>query len=541
MRDVFLCLAIAAIAAAVNRGVLSCGFVNYDDPTYVSENARVQQGLSLSNIGWAFTFVFSSWTPLDTLSHMADCQLFGLNPRGHHATNLALHAANAALLFLLLSRLTGSPWKSALAATLFAVHPINSGAVAWISSRKDLLSTFFGLLALAAYAGYARRPNPWRYVPLILFFVLGLMAKPMLIVLPAICLVLDVWPLHRISFDAPAGDSARAVPPLLLEKLPLFTISAGFSVLAYFTQRDSGSIMSSDWYPLPVRVENALVSTVTYLCKAVWPAHFTVAYPHLGSSIPLWQVIGSAALVLAATAAALLTLRKYGFYFAGWFWYLVALLPVSGLVSQLGGSSMADRYVYFSMMGIFVAVVWGVASLESLRAWLPKAGAGVAVVLLVVFAQLTHSEHRHWRDAESLWAHALDVTKSNAIAHGSYGEALMKSGKLDLAAVQLKEAIRIMPQMYTAQNWLGTILAMQGDLKGAEERFREALRVKPDHATAMCNLAKCRLDEKDYTQAKGLFEEALKHMPGYDPNRPVVERVLAELSTMDASSAAVAK
>jgi len=552
LRDAAICAALAAVTLITLWPVLDCDFVNYDDPIYVTDNHRVQQGLSLDNIRWAFTYALSNWTPLDTLSHMADCQFFGLNPRGHHATSLALHAGNVVLLFLVLRSLTGAAWRSAFVAALFALHPINVGTVAWISSRKDVLSTFFGLLTMASYIHYARvaPSDPFgrgagssnvtprvvvRYLGIVGFFILALMAKPMLMTLPLVLLLLDFWPLNRTTGGATASGQAASrerVFSLVREKIPLFAVGVAFAAIASMTQLVSGSIMSSEWYPFRVRVTNALVSSVLYLWKMVWPAKLTVFYPHPGTGLPWWQITG-AAIVLGAVTAAAIGARKSRPYLAvGWFWYLIMLLPVSGLIVQLGASALADRYAYVSLIGVFVMVVWGLAEVAG-RLRLGASAAIAGVVLLGVFAVIAGSQVHHWRNSETLWTHALAVTEDNAIAHSSLGEVCLKQGKTDEAFNHLSEALRIAPQLYPAQNNLGILLGMRGDLKGAEEHFEKAMNLKPDYAKALANLAKCRLEEQNYAEAKRLFSEALRCMDEYDPNRKTLEDVVHELSSME--------
>ena len=544
LRDVIVCAMLAGAVFIAHRGVLDCNFVNWDDPMYVSENLRVQQGLNLDNIRWAFTIAFGTWTPLDTISHMADCQFFGLNPRGHHGANLAFHVANTVLLFLFLRSLTGSMWCSAFAAALFGVHPINASAVAWISSRKDVLSTFLGLLTLASYAYYALNPRLRRYVLVFVLFAFGLMAKPMLVTLPVICLLLDVWPLRRITRTTHSDEtddhdlgrslfSTRPIATLLIEKVPLFGLSFVFSCVNFFTQRAIGNVMQSSSYPFLMRLENDLATKATYLLKMVWPFKFTVAYPYPGWDIPLWKVAGAAILIVAITAAAVMTIRSHGYIFTGWLWYLIALFPVSGIVVQMGSTAMPDRYAYLSLIGVYVMVVWGIANLTARWAPAGKAAAAAGVVLLAFLAVRTHTEEGYWRDSRTLWAHALEVTTDNVAAHASYGDALMKHGDFEEAASHFKEALRISPGFYVAQNSLGILLAMKGDVKGAEEMFAQALRVKPDYASAMCNLAKCRLEENRDAEAQRLFTEALQYISEYDPTRATVENAIRQLSSME--------
>ena len=527
LRDAAICAVLAAVTLIALWPVLDCDFVSYDDPVYVTENHRVQQGLSLDNIGWAFTFAFSNWTPLDTISHMADCQFFGLNPRGHHATSLALHVANVVLLFLVLRSLTGAAWRSAFVAALFALHPINVGTVAWISSRKDILSTFFGLLTMASYIHYARvapsnlfgrtegtsaaEAPAWpskatprvvvRYLAVVGFFILALMAKPMMMTLPLVFLLLDFWPLNRTTGGATASEQAASrerVLSLVIEKIPLFVVGVAFAAIAYMTQLVSGSIMSSEWYPFGARVTNTLVSSVLYLWKMVWPAKLTVFYPHPGTTLPWWQIAGAAIVLGVVTAAAIRARKSRPYLAVGWFWYLIMLVPVSGLIVQLGSSALADRYAYVPLMGVFVVVAWGLAEVAE-RFRLGATAAIAGVVLLGVFAVIAGFQVRHWRNSEALWTHALAVTENNAIAHNS----------------------------------LGTLLGMRGDLKGAADHFEKAVSLRPNYVNALGNLAKCRIEERNYPEAKRLFSEALRCMDAYDPNRKAVEDVVRELSSME--------
>ncbi len=528
--DVIAPALLAVVTIAVFLPVLQCGFVNYDDPIYVSENPRVQQGLSVESVRWAFTFSFANWIPLDTLSHMADCQFYGMNPKGHHATNLALHTLNVLALYLFLRMTTRAPVRSAFVAGLFALHPINAGTVAWIASRKDVLSTFFALLALIAYARYAAKPAITRYLLVTVLFVLALMSKPMVASLPLLFLAVDFWPLRRLSVETLKKSM------LFVEKIPWLAVSAVFAAITYATQQASGSVMNTEWYPIGIRATNALVSTVMYLVKLVWPSGFTPFYPHPGSTLAVWQWVAALLLLLAVTVVAILAARKTPYLLAGWCWYLVALLPVSGLLVQLGGAAMADRYAYLPLIGVFAALVWGIGdAVASKRA----AAWGVSVCaagILCVFGILTAREAGYWRNSETLWTRALAVTRDNPIAQNLLGDVCLKGNKLDDAMAHFSEALRIAPQSYFAENNLGIVCGMRGQWPQAKEHFEAALKIKPDYAKAFSNLAKCRIEEDNLAEAARLYKEALRCMDSYDPDRAHIESILQRIAAMGVKS-----
>src|SRR6059036_456916 len=393
-------LAIAGLVVlgtlAVFAPALRHGFVNYDDPEYVTENPRVRAGLSWAGLGWAFAAPHAAnWHPLTWLSHMLDAQLFGLAPAGHHATSVLLHATSAALLFEVLAGMTGTPWRSAFVAAVFALHPLRVESVAWVSERKDVLAGFFWMLALAAYARYARRRGAADYVLVVAAFVLGLLAKPMVVTLPLVLLLLDVWPLRRPWTIA-----------LVWEKLPLVLLAAAASALTVVAQRGAGAMASLESLPLAARMAEAVVAFRAYLEKTFWPARLAVFYPH--RPLPIGEVAASCVVLLVVSALAIRERRRRPWLLVGWLWYLVALLPVVGLV-KVGEQAMADRFSYLPQIGVLLMIAWAAADAGGSRA---VASAG-GVVALAACVALTARQLDIWRDSVSLFAHASAVSRDN--------------------------------------------------------------------------------------------------------------------------------
>ena len=450
-------------------------FLNYDDPLYVTANPHVQHGLSVEGVRWAFTtFTAANWHPLTWISLMLDASIGGPGPRVFHLTNLILHLANVLLLFFLLDRMTGRPRASAVTAALFAIHPLHVESVAWIAERKDVLSTLFLLLTLLAYAGYVERPGLQRRLAVVLLFALGLLAKPMLVTLPVLLLLLDAWPLRR------RGPWSH----LVIEKAPLLAMSIATGVMTIVAQQQAETVGTLAGYPLGVRVANAIVATATYLWKAVWPTGLAVFYPHPGAALAAWTVAASALVLAALTSWTICVRRSRPYLLFGWAWYLVTLAPVVGIV-QVGWQARADRYTYIPLIGVFLGVVWAISEGFADR---PALLSSMATAVLVALGIGAFVQAGYWRDSETLFRRALAVTDDNAVAHSNLGTALLRRNLLNEAQEHFAEAVRINPHFAEAHSNLGVTLGRQGRIDEAILEFRRALELQPDYPDARRNL-----------------------------------------------------
>ena len=456
---------------------LQNGFVNYDDPAYVTSNFHVQLGLTPRNLAWAFTSTSeANWHPLTWISHMLDVRWFELRPAGHHAQSVFWHAVNVWLLFLLLAGATGFVARSALVAGLFAVHPLNVESVAWVAERKTVLCTFFLLLTLAAYGWYVRKPRAGRYLLMFFLFALGLMAKPMLVTVPVLLLLLDFWPLQRFP--------QKTIPQLAVEKSPLLALSAASAAITLYAQRAGGAIGSTVILPLAMRIKNAIYSYLVYAEKSFWPSRLAVFYPHPEGSLASWKVL-LAALVLIVATGLCWRFRERRYLLVGWLWFLVTLIPVIGVV-QVGRQAWADRYAYIPLWGLLVIVVWlaaeGAARIKLSRV----AQAVIAVAVLLGYAAAARGQIGYWRNSYTLFAHAIEATGANPIAEGNLGSALMgaEMARPDLAVSHLERAIELMPSLGTAHYNLGTLLHRQNELARAEAEYHLALKYASDQHEA---------------------------------------------------------
>lgn len=547
-----ICVGLVLLTLAVYWQAFGFGFLSFDDDVYVTNNTIVKSGLTASGFARAFTTpVSSNWHPLTVLSHMLDVELFGLNAGAHHLANVLLHCTNAVLLMLFLTMVTGKPWRSGMAAALFAVHPLHVESVAWISERKDVLSTLFWMLTMLAYVRWVRKPAFSRYAAVVLLFALGLMAKPMLVTLPIVLLILDWWPLGRFGFGSPGR--------LLLEKLPLLALSAASSAATVWAQHAGGAMSDLATFPTGVRVANAVVSYVSYIGKAVWPARLAVFYPHPESSLPELQVAASAALLVLVTAWSARCRKSRPYMLAGWLWYVSTLLPVSGIV-QVGAQGMADRYTYLPLIGLFLMIVWSVPEIET--NWLRRLANGAAAAAVAALAACAYFQVGYWRSDESLFARAVEVTRRNPFAYAhlaaavrdrgdlegaaelfrqaaemapqnasvqrELGTALMKLQRLSEALEHLDAAVRLDPSDANAHTAMGITLAMLGRLRDALPRFKSAARLAPNESKFRGNLGQCLFLLGEMKLAESEFLEALKLDPDNAAAAANYARLLAQ-------------
>lgn len=476
------------------------GFVSIDDPSYVINNERVHASLTPESLRWALRATDNAtWQPLVWISYMLDWRLYGLNPSGYHLTNLLLHLLNVLLLFALLRRMTLSTWKSALVAALFAIHPLHVESVVWITERKDVLSAFFWMLALLAYVRYAEKPTLPKYVLIIIAFVLGLMAKPMLVTLPFVLLLLDYWPLGRFA----KLGAAR----LAWEKVPLFLIAAGSVIMSYRVHETSGALGTLTAYPTGARIANALVAHVSYILKMLWPAKLAVFYPHPGNTLPIWQTAVSGLVLVVVSVLAIRSRRAC--FAMGWFWYVGTLIPTIGLI-QTGSHAMADRFTYIPLIGLFIAIIWSI----------PRKALNVsAAIVITILAACSWRQVGYWQDSRTLFEHALDVTRNNYVAEYSLGVEDQKEGNLDDAVAHFSAALEIEPDYDKARYNLGIALDQQGRLDDAITQFKETIRLNPKFAKAYNNLGIALGKQRRLEEEIEAYQTALKIDPTFSEAR----------------------
>jgi len=562
----FIIPLLIAVTLTVFWPVQGHGFLAYDDDAYVYDNPHVNTGLTITNIRWALTAMEAyNWHPLTWISHMVDVQFYGLNPAGHHRTNLLLHLANTVLLFLVLRRMTRSAWRSALVAALFAIHPLHVESVAWVAERKDVLSTFFMLLTIQAYLRYieatpyayvrglrsiplnlkagmegrsqksevgSRRPEVGgrksearissairirRYLPVVLLFSLGLMSKPMVISLPLLLLLLDYWPLGRM------GTEGRSLWRLVYEKLPLMILAGASGIITFVAQQSEGAVMKLAGYPLGPRIANAIVSYARYIIKMIWPVGLVLPYPYPDSGYPIWQVAGAALLLVLATCAAVRLAAKSYYLAVGWFWFLLSLFPVIGLV-QVGGQAMADRYTYTTMIGLFILIVWGAADLSArgtVAGTRTEAGISpvravsiaLAVVVITALAVRARAQAACWRDGVTLFSRAVALTPENYLAHNHLGVAYDRAGEPDRAAEEYRKTLAIAPDYALAYYNLGRALTESNKVEEAIGEFRKAISLSPRFYRTHHNLGYALAKIGKLDEAMQSYREALRLAP----------------------------
>jgi len=549
---IVICLFLAALTWLVFGQTLRHDFINYDDPRYVYENTKITSGVSLSGIAWAFTHIHSmNWHPLTTISHMLDCQVYGLKPGGHHFTNVLLHIVAAILLFLALQEMTGTFWNSAFVAAVFAIHPLRVESVAWIAERKDVLSGVFFMLTLLAYVHYVRLPSIGRYLVVVFALACGLMSKPMLVTLPFVLLLLDHWPLDRIR-----GRFWKRVA----EKIPLLALSAISSIGTLVAQK--GAVGWTEELPILERINNAIISYVLYIWQMVWPANLAVFYPHPENRLLPWEIISSLLLLVCVTAIAIALRKQRPYLITGWLWYLGMLVPVIGLV-QVGWQGRADRYTYLPQIGLYIAITWTVADLTALWRRQRTILSTAAILTIGVLTWRAWAQTWYWRDSETLFKHALAVTTNNDVAENNLGivylrqgnvdeaisllqaavdlrpdnspahenlaKALLQKGKVADALIHYQKLLELQPDNIEVHNIVGTALIQQRRIREGVEEWEKVLAIQPDNGNAMSNLAwvfATSPDDslRDGTKAIQLASEALR----ISGNRiPILFRTLA--------------
>jgi tetratricopeptide (TPR) repeat protein len=497
-----------AIIVFIYAPVLHYGFLSYDDPAYVSNNSQVMRGFTVQGVWWAFTTGHASnWHPVTWLSHMLDVQMYGMNAGRHHLTNLLFHIANALLLFLLLYRTTGAWRRSAMVAILFAAHPLHVESVAWIAERKDVLSTLFWMLTMHAYVAYVRKPRLGRYLTVFAVFALGLMSKPMLVTLPLVLLLFDIWPLKRVRFQTGEG---KIWLRMLREKIPLFVLVAASSIITVIAQWRGGTVQDFEVLSLYQRIANALISYVAYLGQMLWPRNLAAYYPYVRLSI--WYAAASALILIIVSVAVIRLFRSRSFLFVGWFWYLFTLVPVIGLI-QVGGQARADRYTYIPLIGVFIIGAWGIPIV--FERW-RYGGAALKVAACVLVCALTacarHQVH-YWESDLALWKHAVEATGDNYFARTNLGLVLIDSGDFAEGIAQYTEALRINPDSAETHNALGSALFKQGKVDAAMKEYAMALRIRPGFAEAHSNRGVALAKRGDIEEAFSEFQKALEISP----------------------------
>ena len=521
---ILICLLLTIAVFAVYWQVVGFDFVNFDDPYYVKDNDVVGKGITLDGIRWAFTSVYvSNWHPLTWISHMLDVQFFGMSPGFHHFTNLLIHALNTILLFILFKNMTGAVWRSAAVAALFALHPLHVESVAWISERKDVLSTFFWMLTMVGYIWYVQKRNIRRYLIVVTFYILGLMSKPMLVTLPFVLLLLDFWPLNRIerlsgssdihSYMARSEISRHKIAILVTEKIPLIVLAMISSGVTFLAQQSGGSVISGQTIRLGSRIINAVITYITYLEKMFLPRNLAAFYPY-PHAFPLPEIILCTFLLLTITGFVLMFAKKFSYLVVGWFWYLGTLVPVIGII-QAGGQSMADRYTYIPLVGIFLMAVWGLTDL--LRRWrYGRVTLGISFASVIIIAMwVSWIQIGYWKNSETLFRHALDVTDNNYFAHYNLGTALLEKGDNAGAARQYEESLRINPHNASAHNNLGNLLYLTGNADEAIEHYWAALKIDPHKADVYYNMGTIYYQKGNIHKAIKCFEQAIGEKPGY--------------------------
>lgn len=509
-----VCVFLAGITWLVFGQTLGFQFINFDDNEYVFKNPQVARGLTLEGIAWAFTHVHAAnWHPLTWISHMLDCQLYGLNAGGHHFANVLLHAATAILLFLVLRQMTGALWRSAFVAAVFAIHPLRVESVAWVAERKDVLSGLFFVLTIGAYVRYARSPwSPVRYGLVLLLFALGLMCKPMLVTLPFVLLLLDYWPLNRVATpDDRADPKFQGLRGLITEKLPLLALVALSSAATLFAQKVALQPLAS--ISIMTRIGNAFISCVAYLRDLFWPSGLAASYPFLIRDVVLSRVVPSLLLLVVISLAVYILRRRHPYLVTGWFWYLIMLGPVIGIL-QVGNQSRADRYTYLPQIGLVLLVTWMAADLSARWRYRRLYFGVLSMAILMALAFSARTQAAYWQNSQTLWTRALAVTSENVTAEQNLGQAVHEQGKLDEAVAHFEKALQINSNQASVHSSLGVALLELGKVNESLAHLQTALEIDPNNGDAHYNLGNTFLQMGRANEAVAQYNRALE----IDPN-----------------------
>lgn len=507
-----ICVLLTLSVIAVYWPVFGYDFVKYDDDTYVTNNRYVRTGLSRRNIHWAFTSGYASnWHPLTWLSHMLDCQLFGTKAGAHHLVNILFHIANTLLLFGVLKRMTAALWPSAFVAAIFALHPLHVESVAWVAERKDVLSTFFWLLTIWAYIRYCEHPKTTGYLLTLIFLIIGLMAKPMLVTLPFVLLLLDYWPLERMAFGNKTGNS-KSILQLLIEKAPFFGFSVIASIVTFVVQRGGGAMHTMEAFGLKSRVGNAIVSYVIYIAKMIWPSRLAVLYPHPGDNLPMAAVTACGLLLLGISFCLIYLARRHKYLTVGWLWYIGTLIPVIGLV-QVGVQARADRYTYIPLIGLFIIVAWGACELVARCPYRKILLSVLAIVVLSAAAVSASMQVRYWKNSFTLFEHTLAVTSNNFPIHSNYANVLSDLGRFDQAIEHFNKSLQLRPNNAQVHNNFGNTLRKLGRIDEAIEHYNKAVELKPGFSQAYYNLAIALTKQGKTDEAIEQYHKAVRSDP----------------------------
>lgn len=536
-RTLYACIFLVVIVTIVFWPVVGYDFVSFDDPQYVAANAFLPDGLTGNNIKQALTWFYGMWTPVTILSYLVDAELYGINARGFHLTNLLIHVANTVLLFLVLHAMTGSFWASVLVAALFGVHPLHVETVAWISSRKGVLSTFFWFASMGLYARYVRAPSTGRFGLVLIAFALGMLAKPMLMSLPFVLLLLDFWPLNRFGIeDLRTSTGRKRLSHILLEKCVLVPVVPAFFLVTYYTQKSSGAVSTLTTVPFIARIENAVVGYSAYIVDMVWPAGLAFLYPLPLDGYP-FPIIAAAVILLAtATAGAIWCAQKRRYILVGWLWYIGTLVPVIGLI-QLGSQTRADRYTYVPLIGLFIVLAWLLGEWVERRPRHAHGLSGLCAAALIALMIVSSQQVTYWANSEVLYRRAIAVTNRNLTAHYNLAIYLERNSRTDQAITEYENGLTIAPRHPGIHINLGAILARRGELDAAVAHFNAALESVPNNSILLMNLALAHRGRGELDTALVFAEKAVEAAPDSTDARILYETIRTVLGSLEAPDA----